>query len=241
MNAVAGAPSAQPPSALLRGIAARIVQIAFVLVVQALALFLGAGRLGWAWAWAYLGITLAFLAVNGTLMLRRNPATVAERGRPGEMRGWDKAVSGLWSLVAFLAVPLVAGLDARGGWTGPVAVSWHLGGGAAVLAGYELAGWAMAANAFFSTAVRIQQERGHTLCSTGPYRFVRHPGYVGFSLQTLAVPVLLGSAWALAPAIVAGALMVLRTLLEDRVLQAELPGYREYAARVRWRLVPGLW
>jgi protein-S-isoprenylcysteine O-methyltransferase Ste14 len=241
MNAMAPAAPAGAPRTVLRGIVARFAQIALVLVVQAAALFLGAGRFAWKWAWVYLGITLAFLAVNGTLMLRRSPETVAERGRPGEMRGWDRIVSGLWSLIAFLAVPLVAGLDARGGWTGPVATMLHVGGAVAVLAGYELSGWAMAANTFFSTAVRIQRERGHTVCTTGPYRVVRHPGYLGFTLQTLAVPVLLGSAWSLLPAIIAGALLAVRTLLEDRVLQAELPGYREYAARVRWRLVPGIW
>lgn len=99
----------------------------------------------------------------------------------------------------------------------------------------------MTANTYFSTAVRIQSDRGQTVCSTGPYRFVRHPGYVGFVLQSISVPFLLGSLWALIPGIVATVLMIIRTSLEDRTLQAELPGYQDYVHKVRYRLVPGIW
>jgi len=99
----------------------------------------------------------------------------------------------------------------------------------------------MIANAYFSTAVRIQSDRGHTVCSTGPYRFVRHPGYVGYILQALGVPILLGSLWALIPGITAAVCMIMRTSLEDRMLQAELPGYQDYIQKVRYRLVPGIW
>jgi len=111
----------------------------------------------------------------------------------------------------------------------------------ALVVGLGLTSWAMIANAYFSTAVRIQSERGHTVCSRGPYRFVRHPGYVGFILQSLSAPFLLGSIWALIPGILAAVLMVIRTALEDRTLQAELPGYPEYVQNVRYRLVPGIW
>jgi protein-S-isoprenylcysteine O-methyltransferase Ste14 len=103
------------------------------------------------------------------------------------------------------------------------------------------ASWAMIENAFFSTAVRIQTDRGQTVCQTGPYRFVRHPGYVGFILQSLATPILLGSIWALLPGMAAGIALVVRTGFEDRALQVELPGYREYAQQIRFRLLPGFW
>jgi protein-S-isoprenylcysteine O-methyltransferase Ste14 len=99
----------------------------------------------------------------------------------------------------------------------------------------------MIANAFFSTAVRIQSERGHTVCRSGPYRFVRHPGYVGFILQSLGTPVLLGSWWALIPGVTAVVFMIIRTSWEDRTLQAELPGYRDFVQEVRYRLVPAIW
>jgi protein-S-isoprenylcysteine O-methyltransferase Ste14 len=227
--------------ALRAGIVARFVQVAAVFVVQAVILFLGAGRLGWTWAWVFLGICVASVGVNGAILLRTSPETVAERGRPAGTRDWDKIVAGLWSLALFVAVPLVAGLDARSGWSGNIGIVWHALGAGALAAGLGLGGWAMVANAFFSTAVRIQSDRGHTVCRTGPYRFVRHPGYVGFSLQSLATPVLLGSWWALVPGLVAAGLMVLRTALEDRVLREELSGYIEYSRDVRSRLLPGIW
>ena len=117
------------------------------------------------------------------------------------------------------------------------------GGAGAVIFGVGLGvfGWAMITNAHFSTVLRIQRDRGHTVCRDGPYRFVRHPGYVGANLQSLGIPLLLGSCWALVPGLVAGALMTLRTWSEDRTLQAELPGYREFVREVRHRLVPGIW
>jgi protein-S-isoprenylcysteine O-methyltransferase Ste14 len=205
------------------GIAMRAGTIVFFMVLQAALLFGGAGRLDWSWAWVYIGISLATLAVGGA------------------MRGWDKVVSGVWLVAGFLALPLVAGLDARFGWTRALSASWHVAGAVALAVGYGLTVWAMRTNAYFSTAVRIQSERGHAVCSSGPYGYVRHPGYVGYTLQYLAMPFLLGSLWALLPWLAAAISMVIRTVLEDRLLQLELPGYREYAQQVRYRLVPGVW
>jgi protein-S-isoprenylcysteine O-methyltransferase Ste14 len=99
----------------------------------------------------------------------------------------------------------------------------------------------MITNAYFSTVVRIQTDRGQTVCSTGPYRFVRHPGYVGTILQSFGLPFLLGSLWALIPGITAVGLMIIRTSFEDRTLQSDLPGYREFVQKVRYRLIPGIW
>jgi len=99
----------------------------------------------------------------------------------------------------------------------------------------------MIANAYFSTAVRIQSDRGQTVCRRGPYRFVRHPAYLGFTLQSVSTPVLLGSLCALIPGMAAAALMIISTSLEDRMLQVELPGYRDFVQEVRHRLVPGIW
>jgi len=228
-------------SAIAAGIAMRAGTIALFMVVQAALLFGGAGRLDWPWAWVYIGVSLATLAVGGAIMLRTSPETIAERGRPGGTRGWDKVVTGVWLVAAFLALPLVAGLDARFGWTRALSTSWHVAGAAVLALGYGLTVWAMRTNAYFSTAVRIQSERGHAVCSSGPYRVVRHPGYVGYTLQYLAMPFLLGSLWALLPWLAATVSMVIRTALEDRMLHGELPGYREYAQQVRYRLVPGVW
>lgn len=234
-------PVAGRDPAVTRGIVARFIQIAVFFFLQAIILFTSAGRLSWTWAWVFLGICTVGLAVNGTIMLRKCPETIAERGRPGETRGWDKIVGGLWGLLLFVIVPLLAGLDVRLGWTGTLSLGWHLVGAGLLVAGSGLVGWAMISNVYFSTAVRIQHERGHTVCRAGPYGLVRHPGYSGFILQSLSTPLLLGSLVALAVGVAAAMSMVLRTVLEDRTLQTELSGYREYTHEVRHRLVPGVW
>lgn len=238
-GAVAQQPRGRPDVA--RGIAARAGQIGVMFVLQGVLVFGGAGRLDWAWGWAFLAIYLASTAVNAVFLLRSSPEMVAERGRPGEVKRWDALVSGLWALFQFVLVPLVAGLDVRFAWTGPVDLAWHVVGAAVFAAGLGLFGWAMVENAYFSTAVRIQGDRGHTVCRSGPYRFVRHPGYAGSILQSVGIAVLLGSAWALLPAAAAAVTIAVRTSLEDRMLQSELPGYGEFARDVRFRLVPGIW
>ena len=241
MNTKSEIPPTENHPNLAAGIVMRFGAIAIVFVLQAVILFLAAGRLNWTWAWVYLGICLVSVSINGTFMLRTSPETIAERGRPKETKDWDKVVSGLWSLALFLVLPLVAALDVRFGWTRELSAAWHIAGAVVLAVGLGLGGWAMIANAYFSTAVRIQSDRGQTVCRTGPYRFVRHPGYVGFILQSLGIPFLLGSLWALIPGITAAALMIIRTSFEDRMLQAELPGYRDFVQEVRYRLVPGIW
>jgi protein-S-isoprenylcysteine O-methyltransferase Ste14 len=241
MSSKSEMPTTEKRPSVAAGIAARVGTVAFFVVLQAVILFLAAGRLNWTWAWVYLGICLVSMAINGTFLLRTSPETIAERGRPQATQDWDKVIGGLWALVLYLLLPLVAGLDVRFGWTPALGAAWNVAGAVALAAGLELGGWAMVANAYFSTAVRIQSDRGQTVCSSGPYRFVRHPGYVGFILQSLGTPLLLGSLWALIPGLIAAILIVIRTTFEDRFLQAELPGYREYAQQVRYRLVPGVW
>jgi len=233
-------PTKNHPS-LASGILMRIGTVVIFFVLIAAILFLSVGRLNWTWAWVYLGICLVSLIINASIMFRTSPETIAERGRPQETKDWDKVVGGLWALAIYFALPLVAGLDVRFGWARDISVAWHVASAVVFAVGLELSAWAMIANAYFSTAVRIQSDRGHTVCSTGPYRFVRHPGYVGFILQSISVPFLLGSLWALIPGITATVLMIIRTSLEDRTLQAELPGYQDYVQKVRYRLVPGIW
>jgi protein-S-isoprenylcysteine O-methyltransferase Ste14 len=239
-NASETSPTQNRPN-LATGIAMRVVTVVIFMLVQAVVLFLAAGQLNWTWAWVYLGICLAILLINGTIMLRTSPETIAERGQPKDTKTWDKVVSGLYGLALYLALPLVAGLDVRLGWTPELSTAWHIVGAVVLVGGLALAAWAMIANAFFSTAVRIQSERGHTVCRSGPYRFVRHPGYVGFILQSLGTLVLLGSWWALIPGVTAVVFMIIRTSWEDRTLQAELPGYRDFVQEIRYRLVPGIW
>ncbi len=157
------------------------------------------------------------------------------------MLRWDRAVSGIWGICQYVLLPLLAGLDVRFAWTPDPGLAARLVGAVAFAGGLGLFGWAMVTNAYFSTVVRVQAERGHTVCRSGPYRFVRHPGYLGAMLQSAGAPILLGSAAALAPGLAAVAAMAVRTALEDRLLCRELPGYAEYAGDVRSRLVPHLW
>jgi protein-S-isoprenylcysteine O-methyltransferase Ste14 len=241
MNTGSDTPSTENRPNVLAGILKRLATIAISFVLIAVILFLAAGRLNWTWAWVYLGICLVSVLINAPIMLRTSPETVAERGELRMTETWDKVVSGLSGLAMYIALPLVAGLDVRFGWTRGLAIAWHVAGAVALAAGLELASWAMITNAYFSTAVRIQSDRGHAVCNTGPYRFVRHPGYVGFILECIGAPFLLGSLWALIPAVTAAVLIVVRTSLEDRTLQAGLPGYQDYVQHVRYRLIPGIW
>ena len=136
---------------------------------------------------------------------------------------------------------IVAGLDLRFSWSSPKPLAVHLIGMGTVALGYALFMWAMVSNAYFSEVVRIQEDRGHQVATDGPYRFVRHPGYAGAILSFLGSPLLLGSWWAFIPTALGVGGYILRTALEDKTLQLELGGYREYTERVRYRLIPGVW
>jgi protein-S-isoprenylcysteine O-methyltransferase Ste14 len=227
--------------ALRAGIRKRFLQVAVTFLLQAAVLFLAAGRLDWIWAWVFIGLNLTGATANAVLLLRHSPETVAERASAQGMKEWDRWVGGAWAVTYFVVLLVVAGLDQRFGWTGPLPVLRHIAGGAVFAVGFTLFSWAMITNAYFAATVRIQTERGHTVCTSGPYRFVRHPGYVGAILQSLSAPLLLGSLWALLPGGLAALLMGVRTALEDRTLHEELAGYTAYAQRVRYRLLPGVW
>lgn len=208
--------------------------------VFAALLFLPAGRFDWPSAWAYIGIMIAFVMVNWACLLRWNPELIERRMRVGAgTKTWDK----IWA-VAFTpvlsAVYIVAGLDARDGTASLPAVLWPLGL-AVFLLGAAMLTWSMVVNPFFEKTVRIQTDHDHRVIDTGPYAFVRHPGYAGFAGVIAATPLLLGSAWALIPTLLSLAALAVRTALEDRTLKNELAGYDDYAARIRFRLVPGLW
>ena len=138
-------------------------------------------------------------------------------------------------------MPLVVGLDALFGWSAPFSLGAKILALVIMLAGYALGAYALIENRFFSGMVRIQTERGHEVVSSGPYRWVRHPGYAGALLNYLATPIFLDARWAFLPAILMVVVLVIRTRLEDKTLQEELPGYRKYTKRVPYRLLPGIW
>lgn len=184
-----------------RAIIKWVVRAALALVGYGLILFLAAGTPDWIWGWVLLCVFTAFLAAHPLILLSINPELLAERAKGVQDKGvktWDKWIANL-AVVMMIAGWIVAGLDIRSHWTGLIPLTYHLGGLAGILLGHALFLWAMASNAFFSEGVRIQRERGHTVVTTGPYRYVRHPGYVGAILSLLATPFLLGSPWALIP------------------------------------------
>jgi protein-S-isoprenylcysteine O-methyltransferase Ste14 len=208
---------------------------------MAVALFWSAGRLDWWPAWVAIAIWLAWFTAMEVATLRFNPALMAERLRPPkEAELWDRFIVSILRL-AQLARYILAGLDLRYAWTGDFPMAAQIAGLVVCLLSCALFTWAMASNAYFSQVVRIQAERGHTVATGGPYRYVRHPGYVGMILFELALSTLLASWWALAAGGVCVILLILRTALEDRTLQAKLTGYVDYARLVRYRLVPGIW
>ncbi len=223
------------------GIVKRAAQLAATLLLQAALLFIAAGRVDWFAAWIFLAVYVGTIVLNTLTLLPEHPDLIAERGQPKEnAKSWDKIISSVTG-VAYLATMVVAGLDVRLSWSSPVGLSFLAIGLLLLLMGNGLFSLAMRSNAYFSTLVRIQDERGHAVVSAGPYRWVRHPGYVGWILINIGTPLMFGSWWALIPGGLSAALMAVRTALEDRTLQAELPGYKEYAAQVRYRLLPGVW
>lgn len=215
----------------------RLAQVVGSLLVPLAVALACAGTLAWPWAWGLLACGLAVVLVN-VLVLPKD--LIAERGAPREnVKAWDRLITRL-SLVPFFAVYVVAGLDHRLGWT-PDATALHLAGLAAGVLGNAVFTWAMRSNRYFSTMVRIQEDRGHSVATGGPYRVVRHPGYAGYILISLATPLILGSAWGLLPGGAVVVLFLVRTALEDRTLQKELAGYADYVRAVRYRLVPYVW
>ena len=211
------------------------------LLVMGVALFWPAGRLDWWPGWAALAVMAAWIAATAITLIRLNPGLLAERLGPRKgAKPWDTAIMSLLGLIQ-LARYIIAGLDQRYDWTGGLPAAAQLAALALCVLGYALVVWATASNAFFSQIVRIQSERGHTVVRGGPYRYVRHPAYIGAILFELAVPVLLASWPALIISGLSVLLLILRTALEDRTLQVELIGYAGYARQVRYRLLPGVW
>jgi len=211
------------------------------IVVMGVALFWSAGQIDWWPAWASLAVMSAWIMATAIVILRSNPDLIAERLGPRKgAKSWDIALMSLLGLTQ-LARYIIAGIDQRFGWTGGFPLAAQIPALIVCVLGYALVVWATASNAFFSQIVRINYERGHTVATGGPYRYVRHPAYLGAILYELAVSVLLASWWALIPSGLNVILLILRTALEDNTLQGELTGYVDYAREVRHRLLPGIW
>jgi protein-S-isoprenylcysteine O-methyltransferase Ste14 len=202
------------------------------------------GDFGWWQAWVY-SLLIVAAGIGGRMWAeQRHPGLMAERQNIESIqnaKAWDKVLAPLMAVSIGFPLVIVAGLDHRHGWS-PEFPLWLIVLGFILISlGYAFAAWALAENRFFSSVVRIQTDRGHVVCDTGPYRMVRHPGYAGNIPPLVGIVLALGSVWTLIPAAVALIIAVIRTALEDQTLQRELPGYRDYARRVHYRLIPGIY
>lgn len=220
-----------------------ILQLLVLIVVAPFLPLLISWRRSWWEAWAYAIISILGFVISRVLARRRHPDVITERAHHRQhenVKPWDRRLTD-WIMLFGVAILLLAGLDERFGWSPAFGWPVKILALTLLLAGYALSAYALIENRFFSSEVRIQAERGHHAVSSGPYRWVRHPGYAGGLLTYIATPLLLDTPWAFLPTALVIVLTVVRTALEDRTLQAELAGYREYAGRVRYRLLPGVW
>ena len=223
-----------------RAVAQSLVALAVTLAVMGLLLFVPAGTLSWPRGWwfaiAFLVVTLVAIAA----LWRLNPEIFVARAKVQRgTKPLDYLYIAVIMLGFFLMLP-VAGLDFRfGGDNAPDWVVWV--GFICFAVGYAGEAWALRVNRHFEPGIRIQSDRGHTVIDSGPYAYIRHPGYSLAILLTIGMALMLGSWWALLPALLVGVGLVPRTLFEEKTLRAELPGYTEYTQRVKWRFLPGVW
>jgi protein-S-isoprenylcysteine O-methyltransferase Ste14 len=220
------------------------IGIVVVYLFIPLALFICGGDFDWWQAWIY-SLLIVVAGIGGRIWAeQRHPGLSAERQNIEKIKSakaWDRVLAPLMALSIAFPLVIVAGLDHRYGWS-PIFPLWLIVLGFILVSlGYAFGVWAFAENRFFSSVVRIQTDRGHVVCDSGPYRIVRHPGYAGNLLPLLGIVLALGSVWTLIPAAVALIIAVIRTALEDRTLQEELPGYQDYTRRVNYRLIPGIY
>jgi len=219
-----------------------IVRDVVLTLVSAAVMLLAAGTTRWPNGWLFIGLGLGFQMANHVVLIGANPEILNARGKMVQQgtKAFDRAFVVLYLPISFSAL-VVAGLDAvRYEWS-HMPYAYTVLGIALLVASWPLASWAMAVNRNFETTVRIQHDRGHQVCTAGPYRFVRHPGYTAGILGAPSMPLILGSWWAFLPTAAYMLLFVVRTALEDRTLREELPGYADYAKSTRYRLIPGLW
>jgi protein-S-isoprenylcysteine O-methyltransferase Ste14 len=221
-----------------KNIIRRLIAVILNLIIQLILLFLAAGTLLWTWAWIFLIVSCLVILIN---MFVLSPELIAERGKvKKDAKKWDKRLTA-GTIIPFFLLFLFAGLDHRYGWSGNLMPELKIAGMTVYFFGNMLITWSMLSNKYFSTLVRLQTDRDHTVASGGPYRYVRHPGYVGIIIMHISIPFAFGSLWALIFSGILAVLYILRTYLEDETLKKELPGYVEYAQKTRYRLIPFVW
>jgi len=218
-----------------------LLQIGIFILILSASLFTASGRLDWVMAWGYIGLVVVSQGIVALILIPNNPELVKERAQFRGERNLDRVLAGIMALFGPASMCIIAGLDMRFGWLPHIPLTPQIAALGIAMLGSLLTTWAITSNKFFYGVLRIAKERGHAVCIGGPYRYVRHPGYLGAILFDLATPLMLNSVWALIPAAFTVCAIAVRTALEDRALQDGLYGYKDYAQRVRYRLLPGVW
>jgi protein-S-isoprenylcysteine O-methyltransferase Ste14 len=223
------------------GIRGIIVQSILIIVGFAI-LFISAGTLAWINAWVYVGLVSIYWVISTVVLARVNPEMLNERGSVVKegTKGFDKVWVAIYPVLTFGNL-VVMGFDAvRFHWS--FMPFWlPILGIVIMIAASVISTWAMAVNKFFEWTVRIQDDRQQYVCTSGPYKIMRHPGYAGLIISILVYPLILGSWWGFVLSGILAIIIVIRTMLEDHTLQSEMPGYREYARQVKYRLIPLVW
>jgi protein-S-isoprenylcysteine O-methyltransferase Ste14 len=216
----------------------RVMQVLFMLILQGVLLFISSCTLRWQWAWIFVSVGIFILIINFFVL---PVELIEERGKKKEnVKKWDRILT-TTSIIPIMGIYIISGLDFRFGWSNNINVFFNIAGLLFYFLGSMLFTWAMISNKYFSTMVRIQNDRDHSVVTTGPYKYVRHPGYVGYIVFTLATPVSLGSIYGLLISGIASILFIIRTFLEDKTLRNELNGYLEYCNKVKYKLIPLIW
>lgn len=218
-----------------------VLKVFFVFLLIIASTFLLAGRITYWQGWGF-GAVIVLVILVQSIVFAHKTELAKERQKPGPgTKWWDKVISAFLASM-FLAILVIASLDAgRFGWTKQLPMFVYIISYIVFVFSIAITAWAKWVNKWFSSVVRIQKDRDQKVVQIGPYKIVRHPGYVGGILMGLTMPLVLGSLWALIPAGITVILLIIRTYLEDTTLQKELPGYTDYAKKVRHRLLPGIW
>jgi len=221
-----------------------LVRLPLILILQAVVLFLSAGRFNLPRVWIYLGAISIQTLASVMLISKFNPTLIMGRAQSitkQDIKAWDKVLMPAVLVIQYVVLLAVIGLDVgRFQWSS-LGIIYTTVGFIMLVVGAVLGVWAAISNPYYEAVVRIQSDRDHKVVTTGPYRIVRHPGYVGAILAIVSTPLIIGSIFGLIPAGIVVILLFIRTALEDRTLQNELDGYSDYAHNVRYRLLPWVW
>lgn len=218
-----------------------LIRVAFQIIIGIILFFVTAGKITYHRGWIYF-VTYSFSTIIGLIYLSKyNPEVLNERAKDRKnTEQWDKILLGLYVLLAFFAIYIIAGLDIRFNWS-YIPMFYTYPSLVITILASILGVWAMSSNANFEATSRIQNDRIQDVCTSGPYKLVRHPGYLAIILWAIAIPFIFGSLYMLIPSLLIIVVIVIRTGLEDKMLIEKLAGYMEYSCKTKYRLLPFIW